>query len=74
MVVNIVAGRETFTDGSRTLMPMYTRKSPRLQRADQFVSRNGMASDERVAVISEDAGEFEQAIQGSKLARGRILD
>ena len=33
-----------------------------------------MAPDERVTVISDDAGEFEKAVEGSQLARGRILD
>jgi len=33
-----------------------------------------VASDDRVTVISEDAGELEKAVQGSKLGCGRILD
>ncbi|GAB7540462.1 hypothetical protein [Cupriavidus sp. 8B] len=33
-----------------------------------------MATDERMTVISDDAGEFEKTVQGSLLARGRILD
>ncbi|MFM0512999.1 hypothetical protein [Paraburkholderia sp. RL17-373-BIF-A] len=33
-----------------------------------------MASDERVTVISDDAGEFAKTVEGSQLARGRILD
>jgi hypothetical protein len=41
---------------------------------DQFLSRNAVASDKRVTVISDDAGEFEKAVQGSQLARSRILD
>jgi hypothetical protein len=40
----------------------------------QFLSRNGVPSDERVTVISDDAGEFSKTLQGSQLARGRILD
>jgi hypothetical protein len=43
-------------------------------RLDQFLSRNGVASDERVTVISDDVGEFSKTVQGSQLARGRILD
>jgi hypothetical protein len=43
-------------------------------RLDQFLSRNGGASDERVTVISDDAGEFGKTVEGSQLARGRILD
>ena len=43
-------------------------------RLDQFLSRNGVASDERVTVISDDAGEFGKTVEGSQLARGWILD
>jgi hypothetical protein len=43
-------------------------------RLDQFLSRNGVATDERVTVLSDDAGEFEKAVQGGQLARARILD
>jgi hypothetical protein len=43
-------------------------------RLDQFLSRNGVAPNERVSVISDDAGEFIKAVEGSQLARGRILD
>jgi len=73
--VNIVAGRATFADGSPKLYA-YVHREVTLAgaRLDQFLSRNGVASDERVTVISDDAGEFEKAVQGSQLARGRILD
>lgn len=43
-------------------------------RLDQFLSRSGVVSDERVTVISDDAGEFAKTVEGSQLARGRILD
>ncbi len=43
-------------------------------RLDQFLSRNGVGIDERVTLISDDAREFEKAVQGSQLARSRILD
>jgi hypothetical protein len=43
-------------------------------RLDQFLSRNGVASDERVTVISDDAGEFAKTVEDSQLARGRILE
>ena len=33
-----------------------------------------MAPNQRVTVISDDAGEFSKAVKGSQLARGRILD
>jgi hypothetical protein len=41
---------------------------------DQFLYASGVAPDERVTVISDDAGEFGKAVDGSQLARGRILD
>jgi len=73
--VNIVAGRATFTDGTPKLYAyVHKEVTSAAARLDQFLSRNGVASDERVTVISDDAGEFEKAVQGSQLARGRILD
>ncbi|MFM0266012.1 hypothetical protein [Paraburkholderia sediminicola] len=73
--VNIVAGRATFTDGPRKLYAYVQKEvTSAAARLDQFLSRNGVASDERVTVISDDAGEFEKAVQGRQLARGRILD
>ncbi|ANB72219.1 hypothetical protein AYM40_07460 [Paraburkholderia phytofirmans OLGA172] len=43
---------------------------------DKVISFSGTRdrSDERVTVISDDAGKFEKAVQGSQLVRGRILD
>ena len=43
-------------------------------RLDQFLSASGVGPTERVTVISDDAGEFGKAVEGSQLARGRILD
>jgi hypothetical protein len=43
-------------------------------RLDQFLSWNGVASDARVTVISDDAGEFAKTVEGSQPARGRIVD
>jgi hypothetical protein len=73
--VNIVAGRATFTDGPPKLYAYVHREvASAAARLDQFLSRNGVASDERVTVISDDAGEFAKTVEGSQLARGRILD
>ncbi|WP_158577780.1 MULTISPECIES: hypothetical protein [unclassified Cupriavidus] len=33
-----------------------------------------MATDERVTVINDGAGDFEKTVQGSQLARARIPD
>jgi hypothetical protein len=73
--VNIVTGRATFTDGPPKLYA-YVHKEVKsaAARLDQFLSQNGVASDERVTVISDDAGEFAKTVEGSQLARGRILD
>ncbi|NPT53988.1 hypothetical protein [Paraburkholderia elongata] len=73
--VNIIAGRATFTDGPPKVCAYVHREvTSGAARLDQFLSRNGVATDERVTVISDDAGEFEKAVQGSQMARGRILD
>ncbi|MFM0669094.1 ISKra4 family transposase [Paraburkholderia sediminicola] len=73
--VNIVAGRATFTDGPPKLYAYVLREvTSAAARLDQFLSRNGVASNERVTVISDDAGEFAKTVEGSQLARGRILD
>jgi hypothetical protein len=73
--VNIVAGRATFTDGPPKLYAyVHGEVTSAVARLDQFLSRNGVASDERVTVISDDAGEFAKTVEGSQPARGRILD
>lgn len=73
--VNIVAGRATFTDGPPKLYAyVHKEVNSAAARLDQFLSRSGVATDERVTVISDDAGEFEKAVEGSQLARNRILD
>jgi hypothetical protein len=73
--VNIVAGRATFTDGPPKLYAYVHREvTSAAARLDQFLSRNGVASDERVTVISDDAGEFAKTAEDSQLARGRTLD
>jgi hypothetical protein len=71
--VNIVTGRATFTDGSPKLYAnVHKEVKSAIARLDQFLSQNGVASDERVTVISDDAGEFAKTVEGSQLARGRI--
>ena len=73
--MKIVAGRAALTDGPPKLYAHVHRKvKSAAARLDQFLSRNGVASDERVTVISEDAGEFAKTVEGSQLARGRIFD
>lgn len=73
--VNIVAGRASFERRPARLYD-YVRKevASAAVRLDQFLRAGGVGHDERVTVISGDAGEFVKAVRGSELARGRILD
>jgi hypothetical protein len=73
--VNIVAGRATFIDRSPRLYAYVHKQVPSAAaRLDQFLCASGVRPDERVTVISDDAGEFGKAVAGSQFARGRILD
>ena len=73
--VNIVAGRATRTDGtSQVVAYVGKRVASAAARLDHFLVRQGVKFDERVTVISDGAGEFTKAVDGSHLARGRILD
>jgi hypothetical protein len=73
--VNIVAGRATLADRTPRLYAYVQKLVPSAPaRLDQFLFASGVAPDERVTVISDDAGEFGKAVDGSRLARGRILD
>jgi hypothetical protein len=73
--VNIVAGRATLADRTPRLYAYVHKLVPSAPaRLDQVLFASGVAPDERVTVISDDAGEFGKAVDGSQLARGRILD
>ena len=73
--VNIVAGRATFADRTPRLYAYVHKQVPSAAaRLDQFLHASGVGPNERVTVISDDAGEFGKAVEGSELARGRILD
>jgi len=73
--VNIVAGRATFVDCTPRLYAYVHKQVPSAAaRLDQFLHASGVGPNERVTVISDDAGEFGKAVEGSELARGRILD
>ena len=73
--VSVAAGRATLADG-RTRVYAYVGKRVRsgAGRLDHFLGQCGVRWDERVTVISDGAGEFMTAVDGSRLARGRILD
>ena len=73
--VNIVAGRATLADRPPRLYAYVHKLVPSAAaRLDQFLYASGVAPDERGTVIRDDAGEFGKAVDGSQLARGRILD
>lgn len=73
--VNIVAGRATLTDRIPRLYAYVHMQVPSPPAwLDQFLYANGVAPHERVTVISDDAGEFGKAVDGSQLAGTRILD
>ncbi|MDM0118116.1 ISKra4 family transposase [Variovorax sp. J22R133] len=73
--VNIVAGRATFVGRAPRVYAYVHKEVPSAAaRLDQFLARHGVEPNERVSVISDDAGEFVKAGAGSQLARGRILD
>ena len=73
--VNIAAGRATLANGT-TRVYAYVGKRVRsgARRLDYFLGQCGVRWDERVTVISDGAGEFATAVEGSRLTRGRILD
>jgi len=73
--VNIVAGRATLL-GGKTKLYAYVGKQVRCAaaRLDHFLVNQGVRYDERVTVISDGAGDFTKAVDGSLFARGRILD
>ena len=73
--INIAAGRAVLADG-KTRVYAYVGKQVRsgAARLDHFLGQCGVRWDERVTVISDGAGEFTTAVEGSRFARGRILD
>ena len=73
--VNIVAGRATFAGRApRVYAYVHKEVASAAARLDQFLIRSGVGPNERVTVISDGAGEFVKAVEGSQFARSRILD
>jgi hypothetical protein len=67
--VNLVVGRATFVDGPpRVYAYVHKEVASAAARLDQFLSRSGVAPNQRVTVICNDAGEFTKAVKGSQLA------
>lgn len=73
--VNIVAGRATLLGGRSKVYAYVGKQIPSgAARLDHFLLKQGVKPEERVTVISDGAGEFTNAVKGSQLARGRIMD
>ena len=73
--VNIAAGRATRADGTTKVVAYVGKRVvSAAARLDHFLVQQGVKPDERVTVISDGAGEFVKAVEGSQFARGRILD
>jgi hypothetical protein len=71
----MVVGRATFVKGApRVDAYVHKEVTSAAARLDHFLSRSGVGPDQRVTVISDDAGEFSNAVGASQLAQGRILD
>jgi hypothetical protein len=69
--VNIVAGRATRADGTtKAVAYVGKRVVSAAARLDHFLVQQGVKpGDERVTVISDGAGEFVKAVEGSQFAR-----
>ena len=73
--VNMVAGRATLAGGLSKVYAYVGKQIPSgAARLDHFLLKHGVKPEERVTVISDGAGEFTNAVKGSQLARGRIMD
>ena len=73
--VNIIAGRAVREDGkSRVYGYVNKEVSSAATRLDHFLSEQRVAKDEKITIVSDGAGEFEKAVEGSVRPLKRILD
>jgi hypothetical protein len=73
--VNIIAGRAVRDDGSCKVYGYVNREvTSAATRLDHFLSEQGAAKDQKITIVSDGAGEFEKAVDGSKRPLTRILD
>ncbi len=73
--VNIIAGRAVRDDGSCKVYGYVNREvTSAATRLDHFISEQGAAKDQKITIVSDGAGEFEKAVDGSKRPLTRILD
>jgi hypothetical protein len=73
--VNIIAGRAVRDDGRCKVYGYVNREvTSAATRLDHFLSEQGVANDQKITIVSDGAGEFEKAVDGSKRPLNRILD
>jgi len=73
--VNIIAGRAVRDDGCCKVYGYVNREvTSAATRLDHFLSEQGVANDQKITIVSDGAGEFEKAVDGSKRSLNRILD
>ena len=73
--VNIIAGRAVRDDGCCKVYGYVNREvTSAATRLDHFLSEQGAAPDQKITIVSDGAGEFEKAVNGSKRPLIRILD
>jgi hypothetical protein len=73
--VNIIAGRVVRNDGSCKVYGYVNRVvTSAATRLDHFLSEQGAAQDQKITIVSDGAGEFEKAVDGSHRPLTRILD
>lgn len=73
--VNIIAGRAMLGSGTSRLYAYVNNQVPSAaMRLDRFLKENGVRPDERVTILSDGAGEFQKAVEGSVHSLCRILD
>lgn len=73
--VNIIAGRAVCDDGRCKVYGYVNREvTSAATRLDHFLSEQGAAPDQKITIISDGAGEFEKAVDGSNRPLTRILD
>jgi hypothetical protein len=73
--VNIITGRAVRDDGSCKVYGYVNREvTSAATRLDHFLSMQGVANDQKITIVSDGAGEFEKAVDGSKRPLNRILD
>lgn len=73
--VNIIAGRAVRDDGTSRLYGYVNKEvGSATTRLDHFLSDEGVPRDQKITVVSDGAGEFEKAVDGSVRLLTRILD